>query len=485
MRSLLSFLTAGLLLALTTTRVEAQREALETSIRAFEPQAWPMALKIWTWAEPGYQEKKSAALLADALAKAGFKVERGVAKIPTAFVATIGSGQPAIGIMGEYDALPGLSQDAVAFRKPLSGTLYGHGCGHHLFGVASLSAALALGEQIQAGKIKGTLRYYGCPAEEGGSARVFMVRDGLFKDCSAVLHWHPWSKNFAGDRSNLARIAVKFRFHGMAAHAAASPEKGRTALGAVELTNHAAHILREHTPDFTRIHHVVSDGGGAPNVVPEFAEVFYYVRHPDAKVCKEVYERLVKCAQAGALATETKLEIVYLGGTVQLLPNDTLTQVALANLKKMCDLKYDDEEKKFAIRIQETLADRPPLESVGEVEEGAGSLSKGSTDVSDVSWVVPVGGFTTACWVPGTPAHSWQATAAGGTSIGKKGMILAARVLAATAWDLYHNPKLLTAAEAERNQRLAGRIYQPLILPGQEPPLDYRNPPRAGMESPG
>jgi aminobenzoyl-glutamate utilization protein B len=175
------------------------------------------------------------------------------------------------------------------------------------------------------------------------------------------------------------------------------------------------------------------------------------------------------------------LEIVYLGGTVQLMPNDTLTQVALKNLKRLNDLKYDDEEKKFAIRIQETLADRPLLESIAEVEEGGGLLSKGSTDVSDVSWVVPVGGFTTACWVPGTPAHSWQATAAGGTSIGKKGMTLAARVLAATAWDLFHGPKTLAAAQAELRSRLAGRAYQPLILPGQEPPLDYRNPSKAKM----
>jgi aminobenzoyl-glutamate utilization protein B len=268
MRSTSVFVSMTVLMVLAVNRAEAQKDVLDTSIRAFEPQAWPMALNIWAWAEPGYQEKKSAALLADTLEKAGFRVERGIAKIPTAFVASIGAGKPIIGIMGEYDALPGLSQDAVADRKPLPATSYGHGCGHHLFGVASLSAALAVAEQIKAGKVKGTLRYFGCPAEEGGSARVFMVRDGVFKDCDAVLHWHPHSKNYAGDRSNLARIAVRFRFFGKAAHAAAAPDKGRSALAAVELTNHAAHILREHTPDFTRIHHVVTDGGGAPNVVP-------------------------------------------------------------------------------------------------------------------------------------------------------------------------------------------------------------------------
>jgi aminobenzoyl-glutamate utilization protein B len=478
MRSFVLFSCAAVTLLCQTATVSAQKAALDDAVRSRADAAWDMARQIWGWAEPGYQEKRSAAILADALEKAGFKVERGVAKIPTAFTATVGSGRPVIGIMGEYDALPGLSQEAVPFRQPRKETGYGHGCGHHLFGVASLTACLALAEQIKAGRIKGTLRFYGCPAEEGGSARVFMVREGLFKDCDAVLHWHPHSRNLAGSRSNLARIAVKFRFHGVSAHAAASPEKGRSALDAVALTNHAAELLREHVPDFTRIHHVITDGGGAPNVVPDFAEVFYYVRHPDAEVARKVYDRLLKCAQAGALATETKLETVYLGGTVQLVPNDTLAEVARANLKKLCDLKYDNEERKFALRIQETLADKVPPEEAGKVDEGGGRDNKGSTDVSDVTWVVPTGGFTTACWVPGTPAHSWQATAAGGMSIGKKGMGLAARVLAATAWDLYRDPKLIEAARTEHRRRLEGRAYRSLLLPGQSPPLDYRDPPR-------
>lgn len=458
--------------------VHAQKAALDDSIKKREQESWQMAKKIWGWAEPGYQEKQSAKLLADRLAKAGFKVERGVAKIPTAFVATIGTGPPVIAIMGEYDALPGLSQEAVPFKKPRQETSYGHGCGHHLFGVAAMSAAIALAEQIKAGKIKGTLKFYGCPAEEGGSARVFMVREGLFKGCDIALHWHPSSRTSAGVRTNLARIAVKFRFRGKAAHAAGAPELGRSALDAVALTNHAAELLREHTPDFTRIHHVITAGGGAPNVVPDFAEVFYYVRHPNAEVVRKVYKRLLKCAQAGALATETKLEVYYLGGTVQMIPNQTLAKIALANLKKLNDIKYDAEETKFALRLKETLANKPPLECVSRIVEVTGGISKGSTDVSDVSWVVPTGGFTTACWIPGTPAHSWQATAAGGTTIGKKGMQLAARVLAATAWDLYHNPALITAAKAEFRRRLNGRTYRNLLIPGQQPPLDYRNPPK-------
>jgi aminobenzoyl-glutamate utilization protein B len=469
-----------LTLALLTApgRALGQKETLYQALDRRSASSWEMARKIWGWAEPGYQEKRSAALLADALEAAGFKVERGVAKIPTAFTATVGTGKPVLGILGEYDALPALAQEAVPFRKPLAEGGYGHACGHHLFGVASASACLALAEQIKAGKIKGTLRYYGCPAEEGGSAKAFMVRAGLFDDCDAVLHWHPAARNAAGDQSCMARMAVKFRFHGTAAHAAGAPEKGRSALAAVELTNHAAQILREHTPDFTRIHHVITGGGGAPNVVPDFAEVFYYVRHPKADVVRQLYPRLVKCAQAGALATETKLEAVYLGGTLELLPNNALGRVAKANLEKLNDLRYDDEERRFAARLQETLMDPAPLEGLGKVEDLSGQVGKGSTDVGDVSWVVPTTGFSTACWVPGTPGHSWQAVAAGGTIIGRKGMELAARVLAATAWDLYHDPELVAAAKAEHKRRLADRKYQPLLEPGQAPPLDYRDPPK-------
>jgi aminobenzoyl-glutamate utilization protein B len=410
--------------------------------------------------------------------QAGFKIERGVAQIPTAFIATYGSGKPVIGILGEYDALPGLSQQAVPYRRPRRAAGYGHGCGHHLFGVASVSAAIAIAEQIKAGQIRGTVRFYGCPAEEGGSAKVFMVRAGLFHDCDAVLHWHPSSENAAGDRSTLARMAVKFRFYGKAAHAAGSPEQGRSALDAVELTNFAAQLLREHTPDFTRIHHVITAGGGAPNVVPDFAETYYYIRHPNANVLRPLYKRLVLCARAGALATETKLTVDFQGGVLNILPNNTLSQVTLANLNALNDIRYTVQELRFALQIQETLAKPKSLESVSKVFNRSGGVGKGSTDVGDVSWAVPTSGFSTACWVPGTLGHSWQATACGGTSIARKGMSLAARVLAATAWDFYKNPAILTAARAELNRRLGQQQYESLMLPGQKPPLDYRKPPK-------
>lgn len=474
---------ALLVLFLTSAPVFAQKDALWASIRHRDAETWSAALKIWEWAEPGYQEKQSSALLAKMLEDAGFTLQREVAGIPTAFTATYGSGKPVIALLGEYDALPGLSQQAVPHRQPSDKTTYGHGCGHHLFGVASASAAIALAEQIRARQITGTVRFYGCPAEEGGAAKVFMVEAGLFQDCDIALHWHPGSRNAAGDRSSSARSAVKFRFRGNAAHAAGSPEQGRSALDAVELTAHAAELMREHTPDGTRIHHVITAGGDAPNVVPEFAEIYFYVRHPQSTVVKSLYRRLELCAQAGALATETKLESNYLGGTLEILPNNALGQVCLANLKSLNDLTYTDEERAFALRLQETMPEPRPLESIREVEDQSGRVGKGSTDVGDVSWVVPTTGFSTACWAPGTPGHSWQAVACGGTTIARKGMNLAARVLAATAWDLFQNPQLIADAKAEFVRRIGERKYESLMHPGQKPPLDYRNAPRSALPS--
>ncbi len=456
----------------------AEKPDVVKSVVSRESETWTIARQIWEFAEPGYQEVRSSKLLADRLEKSGFRVERGVAEIPTAFVASFGKGEPVIGILGEFDALPGISQQDVPERLPREGTGYGHACGHHLFGAASMSAAIAVAEQMRAGQLAGTVKFYGCPAEEGGSGKAFLVRAGLFDACAAVLHWHPSSRNTAGDASCLSRIAVKFRFKGNAAHAAGAPEQGRSALDAVELTAHASELLREHTPDLTRIHHVITSGGEAPNVVPEFAEMFYYIRHPQAEVVRELYPRLLKCAQAGALATDAKLEVIELGGTMEILPNETLAEIALKNLRELCDLKYTDDDQQFALRIQATLSKPAPLASITEVRDSSGEVSKGSTDVGDVSWVVPTAGFTTACYVPGTPAHSWQAVAAGGRSIGRQGMNLAARVLAATAWDLFQQPETLAAAKEERIRRLAGREYVPLIRKDQKPPLDYRNVPR-------
>lgn len=469
---------AALVVLLLAVPAFAQKDKLPAAVDAHADSVWKMAQQIWEWAEPGYLETKSSKLIADDMEKAGFKVERGVSKIPTAFTATFGKGSPVIGILGEYDALPELAQEGVPTREIREGgNGYGHACGHHVFGVASATAAKAIAEQIKDSKLKGTVRFYGCPAEEGGAAKAFMVRDGLFNDCDAVLHWHPGSRNTAGDQSCLARIAVKFRFHGTAAHASGSPEKGRSALDALTLTMHAVELLREHTPEGTRLHHTVTSGGGAANVVPEFAEGFFYVRHPKAETVQKLYPRLLKCAEGAALATETKLEVVNLGGTMELLPNDTLSQVMKKNLKELNDLKYDDTELKFAVRLQESFGEKPPpLDDIKTVTEVSGKVGMGSTDVGDVSWVVPTAGFGTATWVPGTPGHSWQAVACGKTTIAKKGMLLAAKTLAASAWDLFEQPDTLKAAKAELQKKLGGTPYKPLLEKEQKPPLDYRLP---------
>lgn len=470
------FLFALTLLAVNP--VLAEKSDVIQSVTDREEATWQLARRIWELAEPGYQEEQSSKLLADSLEVAGFEIKRKAAGIPTAFTASFGEGEPVIGILGEFDALPGLSQEAVPYRQPRDGNTYGHACGHHLFGAASASAAIAIAEGIKSGDLKGTVRYYGCPAEEGGSGKVFMAQGGLFQDCAAVLHWHPSHENAAGDRTTLARMAVKFRFRGKAAHAAGAPERGRSALDAVELTNFAAQLLREHTPDFTRIHHVILAGGEAPNVVPAYAEVYYYIRHPDGDVVRDLYRRLVLCAQAGALATETKLEIGFEGGIREILPNNTLAQITARNLRELNDLSYEEDETTFALKIQETFTQKVPLTAIREVTDRSGTIGKGSTDVGDVSWLVPTTGFTTACWVPGTPGHSWQAVAAGGTSIGRKGLHLAARVLAASAWDLMTSPGELRNAQDELDRRLGVREYRSLMEPGQKPPLNYRKPSR-------
>jgi aminobenzoyl-glutamate utilization protein B len=463
-------------LSLAAPLARADEAALIAGVDKQSDDAWTRALQIWNWAEPGYQETQSSALLSGWLESSGFRLTRGVSGMPTAFIAEFGEGKPVIAILGEFDALPGLAQEAVPTRQVKDGNGYGHGCGHHMFGVASAVAAIAVGEQIRAGELKGTIRYYGCPAEEGGSAKAFMVRDKLFDDADTVLHWHPGSTNSAGNRSSLARIAVRFRFRGKSAHAGGSPEQGRSALDAVELMNHAVELLREHTPEESRIHHVITEGGAAPNIVPDYAEAYYYVRHPRSAVVKQLYDRVVKCAEAGALATETKLEVAHEGGIVEILPNSPLSELILKRLKQFNDLQYGPEETEFATRISQTFEEPEPFEKIRAVSDKSGVIGRGSTDVGDVSWIVPTGGFSTACWVPGTPGHSWQAVACGGTTIGRKGMMLAARVLAASASDLMLKPDLVAAAKADRLHRIEKQGYVSLLLPDQQPPLDYRTP---------
>ncbi|MGI9549968.1 MAG: amidohydrolase [Aurantibacter sp.] len=435
-----------------------------------------IAEEIWNLAEMGYQEEKSAALLQKTLSDAGFKIEKGVAEIPTAFIAEYGSGSPIIGIMGEYDALPGLSQEAVAEKKS-AGKAAGHACGHHLFGTASAAAAIATKDWMVANKAQGTIRFYGTPAEEGGSGKVFMVRAGLFDDVDVALHWHPGSRNAASAGAALANKSAKFRFYGVSAHAAGAPQMGRSSLDGVEAMNMMVNMMREHIPENARIHYVITDGGKAPNVVPDFAEVYYYSRHKKRDAVIDIFDRIVKAAEGAALGTGTTMDYEMIGGTHELLPNLTLQKVMHDNLSKVGGIEYSPVEKEFADKIAKSLGkDGVDLDTAKNIQPyKTEAKAYGSTDVGDVSFTVPTVGMGTATWVPGTPAHSWQAVAAGGTSIGKKGMMVAAKTLTMTAIDLFEKPDLVKKAKAEfLEKRGADFEYIPL-LGDRAPALDYRN----------
>jgi aminobenzoyl-glutamate utilization protein B len=434
-----------------------------------------LAQKIWGFAEVGFQETQSSALLQQTLKDAGFQVEAGVAGMPTAFVATYGSGKPVIGILGEFDALPGVAQEALPELKPIAGQKAGHACGHHLFGTASSAAAIAVKEWLIANKKSGTIKFYGTPAEEGGSGKVYMVRDGLFNDVDVVFHWHPGARNSASYGSSLANKSGKFRFYGVASHAAASPERGRSALDAVEAMDMMVNMLREHVNEHTRIHYVITRGGEAPNVVPAYAEAYYYVRHPDPAEVKATWDWVTKAAQGAAMGTQTRYESEVTGGVYNLMPNEVLAKVVYDNLSAVGGYTYTPTEKEFAEKIQLTFTRKPSLESTNQVEKfGADDDKGGSTDVSDISWVVPTAGLSTATWVPGTAAHSWQAVAAGGTTIGSKGMMVAAKTLAGAMIDAFSNPKMIEDAWMElKRKRGEDFKYEPLIG-DRKPALDYR-----------
>jgi aminobenzoyl-glutamate utilization protein B len=435
-----------------------------------------IARQIWEWAEVGYQETRSSALLADRLEAAGFAVERGVAGIPTAFVAEIGAGEPVIALLGEFDALPGITQSDAPVRDPRTDVGAGHACGHHLFGTASASAAIAVAEWLAASGREGTVRFYGTPAEEGGAGKVYLVRAGLFEDVDVALHWHPGDGNSADARTSNANRSAKFRFHGQSAHAASAPHRGRSALDGVEAMNHMTNLMREHVPQDARIHYVITEGGAAPNVTPDFSEVFYYTRHPDPDEVRSIFDRVVAAAEGAALGTGTTVDFEIIHGLLSLLPNETLQRRVHAHLERVGGVEYDDEQRAFAERLRASLGEvDAPLAQASAIDPFSFGHGHGSTDVGDVSWVVPTAGLYTATWVPGTSAHSWQAVAAGGTEIGVDGMQVAAKVLALTAAELLSDPALVAEARSEFEARRGPDwVYEPL-LGDRDPPLDYRD----------
>jgi aminobenzoyl-glutamate utilization protein B len=447
-----------------------------------------LAKSIWEKPELGLQEYYASKLLADELEKEGFNVKMGAGDVPTAFVAEWGEGKPIIGILGEYDALPGISQKVSAVKDPVKEGAPGHGCGHNLYGAAAFGTAVAVKEAMEKNGIKGTLRFYGCPAEETLVGKVFMARAGLFDDLDASVTWHPMTINSTwagkpGFTASLAMNSFKVQFKGRSAHAAANPQQGRSALKAVQLLDTGVNYMREHIPPESRVHCVITDGGGAPNVVPPFAEVWYYIRAPKRDTVEQIYAWVQEIIKGAALMTQTTYEIKFLTGCYELLPNYAISLNMFENMKKLGGIQFSEEDHAFAKELSESLptqilesslkaihqtyAPGMPLEDFGKylnetvIEpewENTGVLA-GSTDVADVSYITPTGTLVTTCAPLGTPGHSWQQVAASGSEIGFKGAVFAAKAMALSTLDLFTRPDLLEAAKAEFQQSTGGKPY--------------------------
>lgn len=446
-----------------------------------------IARKIWENPELPFQERLASSLQADALEQAGFRVRRDLRDLPTAFVAEYGSGRPIIGIAGEYDALAQLSQKVSAVREPLVKDAPGHGCGHNLLGTAGMGAAMALKQAIDAGDIRGTIRYYGCPAEESLAGKVFMAREGVFRDLDACLSWHPASMNTVWGCSFLALNSMRFRFTGLAAHAASAPHLGRSALDAVELMNVGANYMREHITEKARVHYSITNGGGAPNIVPAEAEVWYYVRAPKRAQVEEISDWLMEIAEGAAKMTRTSVKREILAGCYDVLANQVLGGVLLRNMQEIGGPRFTASDKALAADLAKTFPSGAkekvmatyfaPPEVVAQtlhdgvvVNQDEDEIMAGSTDVGDVSFITPFAQFTAATWPVGTPAHSWQGTASSGSGIGFAAMMFAAKALAGSVWDLMSEPQVLSAAKEEFKRATGGVPYKSPLPPETKPP---------------
>jgi aminobenzoyl-glutamate utilization protein B len=473
------------------TTMTKEKEYALSIIDKYEGRFVEVSDLVWEFAELGLVEFKSSSLLADELEKHGFRVIRGIAGMPTAFVAEWGSGKPVIAILGEYDALPGLSQKKVPWKEPLVEGAPGHGCGHNIHGVSGLAAAIAVRYAMEKFGIKGTIRFYGCPAEENFSGKLFMARDGYFDDIDASISHHPSTMNGATLMSSLAINSAKFHFYGRASHAGGSPEAGRSALDAVELMNIGVNYMREHVIQDARIHYTIEKGGDQPNIVPPYARSWYYVRAPEREQVEEIYNWILDIAKGAALMTQTQHKVELIEGLHNTIPNRTIAETIVKNMRLIGLPKYSDEDIKFAQEIAKTISleekikqlkksKRPGWENLidklmdDEIPDpwGEGEISHGSTDVAEVSWKAPTVEFGTATWVLGTPGHSWQNVAQSGVGLGHKSLIFAAKTMAATALDLLTTPELLQKAKEEHAKRLRGRKYKPPIPPDHKPPLD-------------
>lgn len=432
-----------------------------------------MSYAIWKFAEVAMEEWKSSEILSSYLEKNGFKVKREVAGLPTAFVAIFGSGEPVIGILAEYDALPGLSQDTVPYKKPLKEGSSGHGCGHNLFGVASTATAVALKEVMEKNKIQGTIKLFGCPAEETIIGKVFMAREGVFDGLSCCIQWHPGSKNSVSLESTSAMNQFEVEFFGKSAHSAGDPWDGRSALDAIELTNIGLNYLREHLKPTARIHYVILDGGKAPNVVPDYARAWYYVRDIDRESVEKNYQRVLKIIEGASKMTETSYKIRFISGAHEFLTNKTGGEIVYSNLLLVGPPEFNEEEKKFAMEIRKNLGiEEKGLETkIEPFSYPQRSLGGGSTDVAEVSWLTPTTTLEIACKPSGTPGHHWSTVACGGMSIGHKCLITAAKVMTGTGIDLLTKPEIIKKMREEWMEKKRCREYKSPLPPDLKPPL--------------
>ncbi|MFF2754008.1 M20 family metallopeptidase [Psychrobacillus sp. NPDC058041] len=457
------------------------RDALSKIIEEKRHKLIAVSDQIWDYAETGFEEFQSAELLCKTLEEEGFTVEKGVGNIDTAFIGSFGTGKPIIAVLGEFDALTGLSQvGGETEYNPVIPNGNGHGCGHNLLGTGALAAAIAIRHYLEENNLEGTVRYYGCPGEEIGSGKTFMVREGLFDDVDFAVCWHPWSRNAVWSMSSLACYEVSFRFRGKSAHAAASPYLGRSALDAVELMNVGVNYLREHIIPEARVHYAITNTGGfSPNVVQEKADVLYFIRAPRVSQTEEIYQRICDIARGAALMTGTQLEIDFASAAADILPNNTLEKVMHDNFVALGVPQYDEKEVQFAKAIRATLSEADKREDIKANKELEGKdladvidpfipsngVLPGTTDVGDVSWIVPTVQCLVACEPVGTPLHTWQVVSTGKTSIAHKGMLHAGKVMAATAIEALHNPDILEKAKLELIEQRNGEDYVSPIPP--------------------
>ena len=428
---------------------------------------------IWNYAETGYKEFKSAEQWASFLESQGFKVERGVAGIPTAFTATYGSGSPVVGMMAEYDALSGMSQDTVPYRKPLVEGANGHGCGHNVLGTGSVAGAVAVSKWLAQGH-RGTIKLFGCPAEEGGGGKAYMMREGVFDGLDAMLDWHPDTRNTVNKSTGLANVQVQFTFSGRSAHASGAPEEGRSALDAVEAFDYMMNMMREHVPQTSRIHYVITDGGKAPNIVPDRASVKYYFRSPSREVVQDLLQRAIKAAEGAAMGTGTTMDYELVSGNYERLQNDAMADLVDRMLKEAGGIKLDAREHEFALALAaESGIDASLIDRLGIVvppaEEGYEAYV--SSDVGNVTWAVPTGSFRYAGFAPGGVGHSWQQVASCGTTIGTKGALGAARVLYLCAVELMFDSSLLETVRTEFLQRRGENFKFEPMMGNRRPPF--------------